>query len=383
MCFNIFICISFSKHSWQQRLPIINANSKKVKIYDGLNYKPDFWVIFPETKPDIYYLDLPRKKSHVKFITDNDSISFDLNYGEIKDFIVLLNGKDSCYTRISANYPLLKTPKKGKPGNDTIPFTMKDHRIYFKGSMNGSELLNIQFDLGAGAVNINKKSVKKININFDKKGYLTNSDGSNETRVSSANDFEIAGLRWSEIEIYETKNMENYEDVIIGNGFFLDQVYKIDYDKSMLILYDEMPKIEADFVQQDMILDNGVRPAFKAFFTVKGSVYEDWFLFDTGNTSNGIIGNRFLENNKLYNKFTTIFGIGSKKIAFIPALTIAHQTLSDGLIALEKPNKNGSQYKFGGLIGNKVLKRFNVVIDNRQGFIYLKPNFFLSKKITD
>ena len=98
--------------SAQEQLPIIRANSKNVKILDGLNYKPDFWVIFPETKPDVYYLDLPRKKTLVKFITDIDSISFILNYGEVKDFIVLLNGKDSCYTRISANYPNLKIPKK-------------------------------------------------------------------------------------------------------------------------------------------------------------------------------------------------------------------------------------------------------------------------------
>lgn len=74
--------------SAQQNLPLIRANSKNVKIHDGLNYKADFWVIFPETKPDIYYIDLPRKKTLVKFITDIESISFNMNYGEAKDFIL-------------------------------------------------------------------------------------------------------------------------------------------------------------------------------------------------------------------------------------------------------------------------------------------------------
>ncbi|HMT71887.1 MAG TPA: aspartyl protease family protein [Saprospiraceae bacterium] len=267
--------------------------------------------------------------------------------------------------------------------NDTIPFTIKDNRIYFQGKINGSELLNIQFDLGADAVNINKKSVKKIKINFDRKGNLVNSDGTNETRVSSNNQVEIAGLVWNNIEMYETKNMENYEDVIIGNSFFLDQIYEIDYDKNIIIIYDNLPKIEPDFVKQDMILDNGVRPVFEASFSIEGKIYKDWFLFDTGNTSNGILGNGFLKRNNLYDKFSTILGFGSKKIAFIPQLIIANQTISEGVITLEKPNTNGSKFKFSGIIGNKILKRFNVIIDNREGYIYLKPNFFLRKKISE
>jgi hypothetical protein len=379
----ILLFLVFQSLFAQQKLPIIRANSKNVKILDGKNYKSNFWVIFPETKPDIYYLDLPRRNQTLKFITDLDSISFDMKFGETKDFIVLLNGKDSCYTQISANYQNLKMPKKIREGNDTIPFTIKDNRIYFKGKINGSQLLNIQFDLGAAAVNINKKSVKKITINFDRKGNLINSDGANETRVSSSNEIEIASLVWNGIEMYETKNMESYEDVIIGNSLFLDKIYKIDYDKSIIILYEKLPKIEPDFIKQSMILDNGIRPVFEVVFALEGKTYKDWFLFDTGNTSNGILGNGFLGSNHLYDKFSNILGIGSKKIVFIPQLIIANQTFTEGVITLEKPNKNDSQYKFAGLIGNKILKRFNAIIDNREGFIYLKPNFFLSKKISE
>jgi hypothetical protein len=360
----------------QQELPVVRANSKNVKILDGLNFKPDFWVIFPETKPDIYYLDLPRRTTLVQFITDVDSIHFNLHYGEVKNFIVLLNGKDSCYTQISANYPNLKIPKKVNGGNDTIPFTMKGNRIYFKGKINDSDLLDIQLDLGAGAVNLNRKSVKKVKINFDKKGNLSNSDGIDEVRVSSSNEIEIAGLKWSGIEIYETKNMKNSEDAIIGNGFFLDQIYKIDYDKHHLILFDHLPEIEPGFVEQNMILDNGVRPAIEGSFVFEDKVYRDWFLFDTGNTGNGIIGNSYLVKNNLYRQFSTIIGFGSKKVAYIHKLIIADQKIVDGAITLEKQNKNGSAYQFGGLFGNKLLKRFNVIIDNQAGVIYMKPNHF-------
>ena len=366
----------FQNLAAQQNMPVIRANSKNVKIKDGLHFKPNFWVIFPETKPDIYYLDLPRKATLLTFITDMDSIVFNMNYGETKNFIVLLNGKDSCYTQISANYPKLKTPEKAYPGNDTIPFTLKNNRIYFKGRINGSALLNIQFDLGADAVNINKKSKGKININFDKKGNLLNSGGLQETNVSSSNGIEIQGLKWSNIELYETNNMSRFEDVIFGNSLFLDKIYKIDYENRVLILYEKPPETESDFVVQNMILDNGVRPAFEVTFKFDSQMYKDWFLFDTGNTGNGIVGNSFLVHNNLYDKFSNIIGFGGKKVAFIPQLMIANQTISDGVITLEKRKKNGSDYQFGGLIGNKILRRFNVIIDNRAGLIYLKPNGF-------
>ena len=371
----LFLCYLSLQHlNAQQTLPIIRANSKVVTIKDGLNTKTNFWVIVPEVKPDIYYLDLPRRNSNLKFITDLDSISFNMSYGDKKDFIVLLNGKDSCYTQIAALYPNLKSPQQHHAGNDTIPFKLKDNRIYFKGKINGSELLNIQLDLGADAVNINRKSVNKININFDKKATLINSDGSAETRVSSQNEFELAGLKWTGIEIYETNNMKKYEDAIIGNSFFLDKVYKIDYQNNVLIIYATEPEIDSTYIKQNMILDNGVRPVFEATFIIDNQPFTDWFLFDTGNTGTGIISNSFLGKYNLYDDFSTIIGFGSKKVARIPQLKIANQTVSSGAITLEKQNNNGSSYKFGGLIGNKLLKNYNVIIDNRAGYLYLKPN---------
>lgn len=234
--------------------------------------------------------------------------------------------------------------------------------------------MNIQFDLGADAVNINRKSTKKIKANFDKKGFIVNSDGSNETRVSSSNELEIAGIQWNNIEMYETNNMENDEDIIIGNSLFLDQIYKIDYEKKIIIVFAKNPEIEADFIKQDMILDNGVRPVFQATFKFENQSFTDWFLFDTGNTGTGIISNQFLVKNDLYDKFSNIIGFGSKKIAYIPEIIISKQNITEGVITLEKKKKKGSDYKFGGLIGNKILHRFDAIIDNRNGHIYLKPN---------
>ncbi len=360
----------------QTELPIIKANSKNTKIFDGLNYKPNFWYLMPEVKPDVYFVDIPRKSQTVKFVSDLDSISFNTSYGQNHDFIILLDGKDSCFTRISATYPQKNSSQSlcQHCPNDTIPFKVKGNKIYFSGKLNGIENIVFQFDLGAGAANISHHSVKKARVGFDSKGHLRNSDGNNEVSLSKSNTIELGSLKWEPVEMYETKNMERYEDAIVGNALFRDKIYEINYDKGLIILHKKLPRSASNFVKHDMLLDQGIRPAIEATFDFHGQKERDWFLFDTGNSSNGIVGNTFSAKNGNYKKFKKLIGFGDRKIAFLADLSIGNSRFSSGTIVLEKPNSKGSQYAFGGVIGNKILKTFNVIIDNQQGHIYLKPN---------
>ena len=382
ICILLLTILCFT-HLTAQKLPVIKATSKNVKIRDGANFKDNFWVIFPETKPDIYFVDFPRKDQKVTFITDKDSISFDVTFGHIYDFIILLNNKDSCYTRISTNYPktLVKTQSSV---SDTIPFTIIDNRIYVKGKINNSEDLVFQFDLGAGGLgicNINSKSLKKVKINFDKTTNLINSDGTNQTRLSSSNILKIGKNEWQNIEFVETKNMNKYEDAIFGNGLFLDKYIQADYDKNILIISDKMPLVEQGYRKYPMLLDNGIKPLIEATFELKGINYTDWFLFDIGNTSNGIVSYNYLTKYNLYEKFSKVIGIGNRAIANIPVLKIADTSFNDGIISLDRKFNVATGYtNGGGLLGNKLLKKFNFIIDNQQGFIYLKPNFFFNEK---
>lgn len=96
-----------------------------------------------EKKPDYYCVEIPQKNNTVTFITNLDSISFNVAYGKEYDFIILLNGKDSCFTRISARYKNFNgfTRKKVGPGPDTIPFTLGDNRkVYVNARLNDSEV---------------------------------------------------------------------------------------------------------------------------------------------------------------------------------------------------------------------------------------------------
>lgn len=85
----------------QQKRPIITATSNTVDIKDGYVIQKGIWNLSPEVKPDIYHALQPAMEREITFYTDKDSISFQVKPGQHYDFIILLNGKDSCYTQIT------------------------------------------------------------------------------------------------------------------------------------------------------------------------------------------------------------------------------------------------------------------------------------------
>jgi hypothetical protein len=89
----------------QPRQPLIHANSTKVDIRDGEIFKKQVWHLSPQIKPDIYYALEPLGEKKITFYTDTDSISFKVTPGKKYDFMILLNNKDTCYTRISTRLP--------------------------------------------------------------------------------------------------------------------------------------------------------------------------------------------------------------------------------------------------------------------------------------
>src|SRR6266702_6279918 len=124
-----FLLISFlCAHSIfaQPSLPIIKATSKKVAINDGGFLDKNAWSLSPKIKLDVFTADRTRKTKWVAFYTDIDSIKVKVRPGSKYNFIVLLNGKDSCYTQIASAIP----PDTGRTDlatNDTIPFSLTSY----------------------------------------------------------------------------------------------------------------------------------------------------------------------------------------------------------------------------------------------------------------
>jgi hypothetical protein len=141
------------------KMKTIRANSEMVDIRDGNVLHEGGWRILPEEKPDIY----TTQSKRVTFITDLDSLTFNIEQDKTYDFVILF-GKDSAWTQIKSIPSYLETLQKTggyeESDIDELPLfqyetpengRMKDVRRYFKlDSIAGngdeiSKILNIMY----------------------------------------------------------------------------------------------------------------------------------------------------------------------------------------------------------------------------------------------
>jgi hypothetical protein len=141
------------------KMKTIRANSATVDIRDGNVLYENTWTIEPTKKPDI----LTTQSKRITFITDLDSITFNIEPNKTYDFVVLF-GKDSAWTQIKSIPSYLETLQQagGYKKSDPVDLPlfyyetpengrMRDVKRYFKlDSVAGngdeiSKLLNIMY----------------------------------------------------------------------------------------------------------------------------------------------------------------------------------------------------------------------------------------------
>jgi hypothetical protein len=356
----------------QHTLPTLRSGTRAMLVRDG-HSRMDWWVE-PGPQPDTYHMAFPLVGGAVTFVSDVDSITITVQPGEYRDFIVRVRDSIDCLTRISA------VPTYARPrvvAGDTlavqvIPFTMRDNRIYVVGSINGSSPLQVQLDLGAGGLNFSKRSRGKAAITWDASDVLVNSDGRNTVPSSTRNTIRIGALEWTDQRLVQTDNMERYEDVIIGNSLFRDRIVEIDYDRQQLRIHTIPFAIAPSFTRHALALDGGVIPLIEGELLVDGQRVRDWYMFDTGLTGTLVVSARQNRDHDLASRLGAWFGFGRRRMFRAKAFRVGGMEMPTAIAALET-HADVNQGKRYGLIGNAWLRRFNVILDNQRGAIWLAP----------
>jgi hypothetical protein len=366
------ICLLSPAAAWAQAaLPVIRAQSRLVTITDGLHVKKDAWFVMPERNPDVYYVEIPLEPHDVTFTTDVESITLPVTYGAQLAFVIRLAHGREARTEVRAAFRNLLTPRRtgpaGPDGAAHIPFTLGDNdKIYLKGRINGGPVLDVQFDLGAGGSLVKTASVPKANLQFDGTIRLRNSDGEHDVPSSSANRLEIAGLTWDGVGIAVADNMTHREDALVGNSLFQDKVLVIDYGRMALAVHDALPALGPEWIRQDVILD-GVVPFARGTLAAAGVTRDGWFMLDTGAYTSILNAGGLSPSSKMVGELRRLLRLERQPVA----LSIAGRRFVDPNFSVRRYDGTPTSL---GLLGNDVLKRFDLVLDNRRGAIYFRPN---------
>lgn len=366
----VYVCLLFAiTVQAQKETPLINANSNQATIIeDGVLTA---WTLDPNIKRDIYTTARITKTKKVVFKTDVDSLVVLLDAGMTKDFVVVLNHKDSCRTRIES--PANKDLSSILPEiHDTIPVILNEQNtVYVKGLLNDTDTLDLNFDSGTTELILTNDVLK-------------NKIRSRLQLYNTYYDLKI-GKRTYKIQVFPAALTGHGTDGRFGWDLFDGLIVELDYDRNRMIVHSKMP----EHISRDKQLSKLKIRYFKTIFLIEGSIIQgkkevkDWFLFDSGYQRTAMLDNDLLrqenfpvEGMKVIKKVMMHGAQGNE----VPVITSNLEKLKLGKYELDnvpvqvlegnKPMEGATMH----ILGNEVLKRFNIVMDFQHNLIYLKPN---------
>lgn len=356
----------------QQKLSVIRATSNSIKILDGDDLREG--GLAPELKPDIYAYHKSSNPKRIIYYTNIDSISFNVNPGDTYDFAVLLNNKDTCYQRITSENPnkvtYSKLSRNNVLSNDTIPFVLgANNAIHIKGKLNNSSTLDFIFDTGASIGVLSDEGSKK-KATLDKQ---------------NRNKFEFAGITIENSPaIFVNYRGSLKADGVIGYNVFEDKIVEINYDKNIMVIHTSMDDVRKSYSVNEMIW-RGSGLYIECALNINNKKCKGLFLFDTGSKWALSLTKDYATTNQLYDIMPKVgtrsaSGVSGKPIkcntVTLPRLIIGNLSLTNVPIDLELPSDAAGLDK--NILGNDVLKRFNVILDYRNGLIYLQPDSLIN-----
>lgn len=354
----------------QGKIPVVRAGSNQARIFEQHSAVTN-WHINPKVKPDIFSTGKMTKAGTIKFRTDIDSVSFKIGPGQHRDLVVLLNGKDSCLTRIEC--PALKDwSKPAVAVHDTIPFFInKFNTNYLPVVLNGTDSLLLNFDSGATEVCITTDALKqKVK---SRPGLYTTAYA---IRV---------GSQTFKSKIYDIALAGNEVDGLLGWDLFDGMIVELDYDQHRMIIHSSMPRRlshGAGYSKFDLTYIKN-KPFIEGQISQNGAGHKSLFFFDLGYQRAVMLDNdvlaasRFPTEKMPVIKKTIMHGTRGNEI---PVITAKLESLHIGKFELKNvPAQIMTQGKpMPGVnvhyLGSDVLKRFNTVFDFQNNVIYLKPN---------
>lgn len=370
LAFLLLICF-FSQGTAQKKLPVLKADSSKAVITEEDTGLKTAWNLDPSAKPDVYTVSRITKGSRTVIIkTDIDSLRITIKKGQAKELVILLKGKDSCFTRIESRKPKDFSSVQ-PPFSDSLRMGINaQNTLFVKAVLNKTDSLTLNFDTGSNNLSLTTEALKN-KISQPLKG---------RKNILSLGKKEYDGFR-----IYPVELSGHGTDGRFGWDLFDGMVVELNYDRGIMVVHSQLPA----YVRKDKTYKPLEITYFDTLFFVETAIkqekstYAGRFLFDTGYQRTVMLDGPLLRENdfpadqmKVIKKVIMKGGMGNK-IAVITSnlesLSLGGYVLSNipaQLLAESRPVKD----KKMNILGNEILKRFNVFLDFQHDIVYIKPD---------
>jgi hypothetical protein len=273
----------------------------------------------------------------------------------------------------------------------SIPFQLYGNVIVTAISVDESAPLNFIFDTGAGGTIINASTAANLDIVGDETVSRQGATGMAEIVQSIDHIVYVEDISFQDVTLGITelghieKRIGTPIDGVIGWLILSQYAVRIDYDAMLIEIYDNN-RFEYDFgdsgytleVQGTAIFTN-VTTAFKS-----GNIFTGKVLVDTGAGSTFYFNTPFIEENDLLVEMDTYYERETQSIsnetAHVYTTMLANLSIGDYEISTLPVTmaiaEAGALSWSGpmGILGNGVLKHFNVFIDLQQKMMSLEPN---------
>ena len=253
---------------------------------------------------------------------------------------------------------------------------------------NYSDSLNFVFDTGSGGISLDSTTVNYLGITKTMTDRTVRGIAGIKTVEFAYNHtLKLPGLEVEKLDFH----VNDYDlltsvygmkiDGIIGFSFLRRYIVHIDYDKQIMEVY---APGRFKYPKGGYLL----RPDFSTLPLQLASVKDEKqvtgrFIFDTGAGLTFLLSKEFVEDSVIFKRKRKFYptqaeGLGGKKMMDITVASevrIGPYKFRNVPIHVFDDEFNVTSYPLlGGLIGNDIMRRFNVILNYPERSIHIKPN---------
>ncbi len=364
--------------------PVLGVESAFVDVQDGDAQFEGEWIVGEGTAehPQTYIPLRSDQPKSVCFRSGREQRCFDTVPGGTTEFIIAFDER-LVFTRIDRAKQGPATLRNDVHATHSgqaplrVPFTLDpDRGILLQGALNGVPV-TLALDTGAKVVSVVGPRVEgRVPLTFDGEVTDLGPAGIQRAKSSSGNRLTVGDLTWDALEVVNSPFGET--DVIAGWSLFETQLVELDADRHELVVHESLDTLPPGFVRRPMRVING-SPYIEATLTVRGRRFTEWFLVGSSFNDTLHLSARTMVAHHLTPDDHVRGALVSASGSPISLDRLELDTVELGGFTFETVQATATavgakEIPHDDLLGNELLRAFNLVLDVKRHQLFLKPN---------